>query len=200
MVETTTAAENVFGSDAEELNTLFGMTEDKRAKIAGIKNRVKMPDPTKKGDTVTVVVRYYKTKDGKVNYYKKVTGAKFKTPAIFLNVEEVEAPGIEKDLQMPKTLFQSVDRELSNRGLTITDLPGKVMTITADYWTSAPRSKRSNPCPKCKGKGCDFCVVSGSGQDAGVATGLCPPTRYDAVFRDDIMSGKTAVAGKKAVF
>jgi hypothetical protein len=188
--------ENVFGSDADELNNLFGMTEDKRKKIAGIKTRAKMPDPAKKGDTLTVIVRYYKDKNGQVNYYKKVTGEKFKTPAIFLNVEELEAPGIEKDLQVPKTLYQSIDRELSNRGLTIVDLPGKAMSITADYWTSAPRNKRSMKCPKCNGAGCDFCVVSGTGQDAGVATGMCPPTRYDAVIRDDLMGGK-GVAGKK---
>lgn len=190
-------AENVFGSDVDELNTMFGMTEEKRQKIAGIKNRAKMPDPAKKGDILTVKALYYKDKNGKADYYKKVTGEKFKTPAIFINVEELDAPGIEKDLQVPKTLYQSIDRELSNRGFTFVDLPGKVMTITADYWTSAPRAKRSNQCPKCKGKGCDFCVVTGTGQDAGVATGLCPPTRYDAVFRDDIMSGKTAATGKK---
>jgi hypothetical protein len=182
--------ENVYGSDIDELNSLFGMTEDKRAKIAGIKNRAKMPDPSKKGDVLTVVVRYYTDKSGKVDYYKKVTGEKFKTPAIFLNVEELDAPGLEKDMQVPKTLYQSIDRELSNRGLTIVDLPGKTMSITADYWTSAPRAKRSKQCPKCKGKGCDFCVVSGTGQDAGVATGMCPPTRYDAIIRDDLMSGK----------
>jgi hypothetical protein len=188
--------ENVFGSDVNELNNLFGMTEDKRAKIAGIKGRVKMPDPAKKGDSITVIVHYYKDKNGQASYYKKVTGEKFKTPAIFLCVEELDAPGIEKDLQVPKTLYQCIDRELSNRGLTIVDLPGKAMSITADYWTSAPRAKRSMKCPKCKGAGCDFCVVSGTGIDAGIATGMCPPTRYDAVIREDLMGGK-AVAGKK---
>lgn len=189
-------ATNEYGSDADELNKLFDMTEDKRAKIAGIKKRVKMPDPEKKGDTRNVRVLYYKGADGKADYYKRVSGDKFKTPAIFLNVEELDAPGIEEDLQVPKTLYQCIDRELSNRGLTIVDLPGKILSVTADYWTSAPRAKRSKQCPKCRGKGCDFCTVTGTGTDAGVVTGMCPPTRYDAVIREDLMGGKM-VSGKK---
>ncbi len=189
-------ATNEYGSDADELDKLFDMTDEKRAKIAGIKKRVKMPDPEKKGDSRTVRVLYYKGNDGRTDYYKKVSGEKFKSPAIFLNVEELDAPGIEEDLQVPKTLYQSITRELSNRGLTIVDIPGKILSVTADYWTSAPRAKRSRQCFKCKGRGCEFCMVTGTGIDSGVSTGMCPPTRYDAVIREDLMSGKM-VSGKK---
>jgi hypothetical protein len=151
-------------------------------------DRIRLPNPDIEEDSITVRVRYYKDKNGQVNYYKKVTGEKFKTPAIFLNAEEVGVPGIEKDLQVPKTLYQCIDRELTARNLTIVDLPGKIMTITADYWTSAPIKKRAKECPECNGRGCSFCVVTGDGEDGGICTGLCPPTRYDAVIRDDLVN------------
>lgn len=189
-------AENEYGSNVEELDELFDMDEEKKKKMAGIKNRLKMPNPDVPGDTRTIRALYYQN-NGQTSAYKKVSGDKFKTPAIFLNVEEVNAPGIQKDMQCPKTLYQSITRELTNRGLKFKDLPGKVMTVTADYWTSAPKSKRSIVCPKCQGKGCDFCTVTGSGEDAGVMTGKRPPVRYDAIFRDDLMS-TTATATKKA--
>jgi hypothetical protein len=89
---------------------------------------------------------------------------------------------------VPKTLYQCIDRELTARNLTIVDLPGKIMTITADYWTSAPIKKRAKECPECNGRGCSFCVVTGDGEDGGICTGLCPPTRYDAVIRDDLVN------------
>ena len=111
---------------------------------------------------------------------------KFTNTAVFLNVEEVENPGIEKDLSLSKTLYQSIDRELNNAGLKWEDLPGRVLAIIADYWTGAPSNKRSNRCPRCNGKGCEFCTVTGNGQDAGTATGMAPPTRYDATLRTDV--------------
>jgi hypothetical protein len=153
-------------------------------------DRLYMPEPDIEGDSLTVRILYYKDKNGQDSYYKRVTGEKFKTPAIFMNVEEVGVPGIEKDLQIPKMLYQCIERELTARNLTIVDLPGKMMTITADYWTSAPIKKRSKECPKCNGRGCNFCVVTGDGQDAGIITGLRPPTRYDAVIRDDLVNIK----------
>lgn len=191
-------ATNEYGSDVEDLDKLFDMDEEKKAKMAGIKNRVKMPNPDVKGDSLTVRVLYY-NQNGQAQAYKKVSGIEFKTPAIYLNVEEISAPGIQKDMQTPKTLYQSINRELFNRGLKFSDLPGKVMTVTADYWYSAPSGKRSKPCPKCAGRGCEFCTVTGSGVDAGIATGKRPPTRYDATFRDDLMgvgAGVVKQAGK----
>ncbi|MGA3168636.1 MAG: hypothetical protein ABSF14_21245 [Terriglobia bacterium] len=151
-------------------------------------NRIQMPDPAIEGDSITVRILFYKNIDGKIDYFKKITGEKFKTPAIFLNIEEVGVPGVEKDMQVPKTLYQSIDKELTNRNLTFVDLPGRILTITADYWTDAPIKRRTKECPKCKGKGCKFCVVTGDGEDSGICTGLRPPTRYDAVFRDDLMN------------
>lgn len=191
--------ENEYGSDVEDLDSLFEMDEAKKKKIAGIKNRVKMPNPDIKGDSITVRVLFYNV-NGQAEAYKKVSGDEFKTPAIFLNVEEISAPGIQKDMQTPKTLYQSITRELTNRSMKFTDLPGKVMSVTADYWYSAPSKKRSKTCPKCAGKGCDFCTVTGSGIDAGMATGKRPPTRYDAVFRDDLMGAGAGVVKQAGKF
>lgn len=192
-------ATNEYGSDVEDLDKLFDMDEEKKAKMAGIKNRIKMPNPDIKGDSITVRVLYY-NQNGQAQAYKKVSGEKFKTPAIYLNVEEISAPGVQLDMQTPKTLYQSINRELFNRGLKFSDLPGKVMTVTAGYWFSAPAGKRSMPCPKCAGKGCDFCMVTGSGQDAGMQTGKRPPTRYDAVFRDDLMGAGAGVVKQAGKF
>lgn len=192
-------ATNEYGSNVEDLDKLFDMDEEKKAKMAGIKNRVKMPNPDVKGDSLTVRVLYY-NQNGQAQAYKKVSGAEFKTPAIYLNVEEISAPGIQKDMQTPKTLYQSINGELFNRGLKFGDLPGKVMTVTADYWYSAPSGKRSKLCPKCAGRGCDFCTVTGSGADAGIATGKRPPTRYDAAFRDDLMGAGAGVVKQAGKF
>jgi hypothetical protein len=178
--------ESVFSSDSKELESIFGMDDEKREKVAGIRHRIRMPDPAKENDSVTVRVLYYQKPDGTVQLYKTVKGEKFRSTAVFLNVEDVNMPGVQKDLSLSKTLYQSIDRELYNRGLKWEDLPGKVLTITADYWTSAPRNKRSATCMKCNGSGCDFCTVTGTGEDAGIKTGLNPPTRYDAVIRDDL--------------
>ena len=179
-------AESDFGSSQEELDKIFDMNAEKREKIADIRGRIGMPNPDKPGDAVNVRVLYYKKGDEN-DLFKKVSGEKFTNTAVFLNVEEVEQPGIEKDLGLSKTLYQGIDRELTNRGLAWKDLPGKILTMTADYWTSAPIIKRGNrTCPKCSGAGCAFCTVSGNGDDAGSKTGYAPPTRYDAVIRDNM--------------
>lgn len=176
--------ETQFGTDAKELEKIFEMTDEKREKIAGIKNRLEMPSPDKKGDSRTVRVLYYTDKDKKTTLFKKVSGPKIKNVAIFLNVEELEAPGVQRDMPVSKTLYQTIDRELVNRGLIWDELPGKILMITAGYWKSAPRSKRSKTCPQCRGQGCSFCTVEGAGEDAGVITGMSPPTRYDAQIRE----------------
>jgi len=182
-------ADTEFGSSEQELDELFDMDEEKKLKIAGIKDRLKMPDPSISGDRVTCRVLYYQNPDGTTQWYKKVSGEKFTNTAVFLNVEDVEQPGIEKDLSVGKTLYQSLTREVTNRGMKMSELPGKVLIITAGYWTSAPKSKRSNVCPNCNGQGCAFCTVSGNGEDAGKSTGYAPPTRFDCVIKNDMNVG-----------
>ncbi len=185
----------VYGSDVKELDQMFGMNTEKLKKISTIKGKLKMPSPDIKGDKVDVRILYYRNNDNTTSIFKTIEGAGFRSRAVFLNVEEINAPGIEKDMPLSTSLYQSICRELYNRGLTnpdgsanLDELPGKVLTITADYWFAAPTSKRSidKKCVKCNGKGCEFCTVAGTGEDAGRQTGLQPPTVYTATIRDDL--------------
>jgi len=183
-----------YKSDIKEINELFGVDSEKLERISGIKRMARMPRPDVKGDKLVVRVLYYKKKDGGMEILKTVSGKGFRTTGVFLNVEEVDNPGVELDLRVSTSLWQGISRELYNRGevnpdgtVKIESLPGRVLIITADYWTAAPLSKRSpnRLCSKCGGVGCDHCTVTGTGPDAGLVTKLEPPTVYNVTFKDD---------------
>lgn len=196
MVKCMTEKINVtsYGSSARDLEKIFDMTDEKRSKMAGIKRKLVMPDP-EKGDTKIVRVLYYRNKDNTVSPYKTVKGDSFKNEAVFLNVEELDKLGVEIDMPLSKTLYQDIDKELHNASKTFDDVVGCIFAISAQYWFSAPKVNRSRTCPKCNGKGCDFCTVKGNKPDAGTKTGMCPPTTYTATLRIDMMTGSAGGTG-----
>ena len=174
------------GASAEELMKAFGTDEERVAKRIGILDKVQMPVPNGKPTTI----RFLWSKDGNgqpVAILKKTITVKGEKKDIYTStVELYDVPGA-KQLTYSASLSGSVLASLKERNLSVDDLPGKVGDITAQWYTAAPKSHRKGVCPECNGKGCKACTVTGSGQDAGVATGMATPTVYNFRLRDDLM-------------
>lgn len=161
-----------------------------------------MPTPEQKAG---VTVRFLWSKDASRNpvLVEQVTNPKFKgdkKTAYFMAVEELDNPGVERRVGLSSSLYASLVRVTNNEEMRLEDIIGKVVTITANYWTSAPLAKRdkNRKCVKCLGKGCSFCTVTGTDEDAGRITGLQPPTVFDSTIRHDLMSAGVKSGGSVA--
>lgn len=176
---------STIGANADELMKAFETSEEKIEKRIGIKDKLVMPVPN--GKPVTIRLLWSKDGEGKPVAVVKKTNPKFRGgEAYFITAELHDSPG-EKQISLSKSLFGSVMAAAKERGLTLEDMIGKVGDITAQYYSAAPRSQRRGQCPECHGKGCKACTVTGSGTDAGIATGLQTPTVYNFRLRDDLM-------------
>lgn len=188
------------GASFDELLKAFETTEDKIDKRIGIKDKIVLPTP----EEAPITVRLLWSQDDSNNpiAVMKKENPKFRGgTAFFMSAEYFDRPG-ERQLSLSKSLFGSIAAAAREKKLTLDDLPGKVGDISAQYYTSAPIALRKDPvtkrgkvCVKCKGTGCPFCTVTGQGQDAGIATGLQPPTVFNFRFRDDLMNVTGAGSG-----
>lgn len=173
------------GASADELMKAFETSEEKIAKRMGIKDKLTMPVPN--GKPVTVRLLWSKDDGGQPISVMKKENPKFRDgTAYFMTVELYDTPG-EKQVSLSKSLFGSLMAAAKERDLTLDEIIGKIGDITAQYYTGAPKSQRRGVCPECHGKGCKACTVTGSGQDAGIATGLATPVVYNFRLRDDLM-------------
>lgn len=181
------------GASFDELKEAFETTDEKISKRIGIKDKIVLPTPEE--PSVTVRLLWSKDDNSNAIAVMRKENPKFRGGvAYFMSAEYFNQPG-ERQLSLSKSLFGSMAAAAKEKNLAFEDLMLKVGDITAQYFTSAPIALRKDPstglgrkCIKCHGAGCAFCTVSGSGQDAGVATGLQPPVVYNFRIRDDLMS------------
>jgi hypothetical protein len=170
-------------SDAEELEKLF------RPDITGgeISDKLQMPTPESEG--IVVRLKYLTTKEGKLAVVDQVQNPKFKGGiAEFMNVEVVGKEGIDKRLNLSESVKNALRRTMNDNQWKVVDLPGKVVQITANYWSNSPRDKRDAnvKCVRCGGVGCKFCGF----------VGLQPGVVFNIHARNDLMSPTNAVTGK----
>ncbi len=172
------------GASAEELMRAFEATDESIERRIGIMDKLVMPSPG--GKAVTVRLLWSKDDSGQPIAVMRKENPKFRdNVAYFMTVELADVPG-EKQLSMSKSLMGSIFAAARDKGITLEEMIGKVGNITAQYFTAAPKSKRRGQCPECGGKGCKACTVTGSGQDAGVITGMRTPVVYNFRIRDDL--------------
>lgn len=180
-------------SDLNELDKIF------KPELTGeqISDKFLMPVPGDNGKVVRL--QYIIGKDGALGIVDKVKNPKFKgvnQEAEFMNIEELTPPdytssGIIKRMGLSESMKNSLKRLMNTKGWKPTDLPGKVVHITASWWTKAPIEKRSKDkngkyikCKDCAGAGCINCD----------GTGYQSPAVFNCTARDDLMK---AVTGNK---
>lgn len=182
------------GADLKEVMDAFNMTDESVEKRIGIKDKIILPTPEEK--PITIRLLWSKDTEGKPVSILKVPNEKFdKGVAYFMAAEYYENPG-ERQLSLGVSLTGSMAAVVKERKFgSFDDLIGKIGDIRASYYFAAPKSLRMDRrrntgrlCSKCGGKGCTFCTVTGSGEDAGMVTGLQPPTVFSFVLRDDLMN------------
>lgn len=138
-------------SDEAKLNEIFGADDIKGGTIA---DKLEMPRPGDEG----VVVRFLYTKgrDGSLGVINVVKNEKFKDGSgEFLTVEKYDNPGVEYQVGLGKSIKNAIVRMNNSNGWKLTDLPGKIGHITANYY---PKIK----CNKCNGRGCPACENTGN--------------------------------------
>jgi hypothetical protein len=185
------------GASFQELMSAFSTTEEKIEKRMGIKDKVTMPVPN--SDNLTIRLLWSKDDNGNpISVMKKENPAFRDGVAYFMTCELVDKAG-EKQLSLSKSLFGSMAAACKEKNLAFPDeIIGKAGDISAAWFTAAPRESRKGKCLTCGGVGCKACTVTGTGKDAGVATGLQTPVVYNFHFRDDLMTvGVTADAASK---
>lgn len=182
-------------SDLNELDRIF------KPELTGesISDKFVMPVPESNGKVVRI--QYIIGKDGSLGVVDKVKNPAFKGPAQeaeFMNVEELVPPdfvsnGIIKRMGLSESMKNSLKRLMNTKVWKPTDLPGKVIHITATYWYKATVEKRSRDkndkyikCKDCGGKGCINCDGSG----------FQSPVVFNCSSRDDLMKAVSG-AGKK---
>lgn len=162
-----------------------------------IQDKFVMPEP---GDNGKVIMfQYIQGKDGSLGIIDRVKNPKFKgESADFMNVEELIPPnytssGIIKRMGLGESMKNAIKRMMNSRGWKPTDLPGKVVHITASYWSEAPMEKRSRDkngkyvvCKICNGSGCKTCGN----------TGIQSPVVFNCQARDDLMKPEVGKSGK----
>ena len=165
--------ENIVVNSAEDLNKIFGHDETRKS----IADKFVMPRPGDGGKAVRIL--YTKNSDNSLGVVSIVKNDKFKDgQGIFMNVADVEQPEIELQMSLSKSMFNSIDRMCNSEGWKLTDLPNKVIHITANWY---PKIK----CNQCNGLGCDKCDGTGNS------------TVFNVRARHDLMSA-TGAAKKKA--
>lgn len=197
----------------DDLMTAFETTDEKIDKRSGIKAKIILPTPEDK--PVTVRLLWSKDDGGNpIAVETKLNDGFRGGKARFMTAEYYDTPG-ERQLGLNKSLFGSIAAAAGIKpGMTpeqrekvFSDIIGKVGDISASYYTSAPKknridptTNRGKPCMKCNGAGCPFCTVTGKGTDAGMVTGLQPPTVYTFQLRNDLMNVVPSTGSASAQF
>lgn len=168
-------------SDLNELDKIF------KPDLTGeqISDKFIMPIPGDNGKVVRL--QYIIGKDGSLGVVDKVKNPKFKgtnQEADFMNVEELSPPdfasnGIIKRMGLGESMKNSLKRMMNTKVWKPTDLPGKVVHITATWWSAAPMDRRDPKvkCKQCNGAGCKTCGNMG----------IQPPAVFNCTARDDLM-------------
>lgn len=184
--------------DSEELEKLFrGEGAEDEIKGGKISPKLTMPLPGDSG--IDVRILYIKNKDGTVaGVVDRVKNAKFNNPegeADFMNVELYQNPGIELRMGLSESLKASLRRMMNDEvpRWKVVELPGKVIHITASYWTNAPANKRgmSVVCRGCGGKGCKVCNNTGI---------QLHPIVFNCTPRKDLVAPVVTAAAKSDTF
>ncbi len=169
-------SENKAVSSLSELNELFKHDESRKV----IMGKLVMPRPGDGGKTLLILNS--QGDDGTVGPVKVVKNSKFKDGnGIFMTVAEHKH--LETSLQMGlgKSLFNAFDRMCNTEGFTLADLPGKIVQLTANYYTAPDAPKCSN----CMGRGCNKCEGTGNS------------TVFSVQLRRDLMESPTKAAKGK---
>lgn len=146
-------SENKIVTDLNELNTIFEHDEKRQS----IQDKLVMPIPGDKGKIVRFLV--FKGDNGSYGPIKVVKNDKFNAGSgVFMNVEELSNPGVELQMSLGISLKGAIDRMCNTQKWTLTDLPGKIVHITANYYTAKDAPK----CSKCGGRGCPACGNTGN--------------------------------------
>jgi len=119
-----------------------------------ISDKLVMPRPGDGGKTIRFL--YTKGPNQELGVVNVVTNDKFKNggKGFFMNVEEIDQPGIELQMGLGESLLNSIKRMCNSNGWKISDLPGKTAMITANYYDKIK-------CSKCNGAGCIACEKTG---------------------------------------
>lgn len=174
------------GASFDELKAAFDMSDESIEKRIGILDKLVLPTPEE--PAITVRLLWSKDGAGKPTAITKVVNDKFRNKeGFFMSAELYDRPG-PKQLSMSNSLAGSMAAAAKERNISFDDLIGKIGDISSSYFMAAPKAKRSKPCTKCSGKGCQHCAITGSGEGAGIQTGMEPPTVYKFSLRDDLMN------------
>ena len=186
------------GATFEGLKNAFKMDDESIEKRIGILDKIVLPTPEE--SPITVRILWSKDGSGKPSVLTKVINDKFKNKeGYFMTAEMYEHPGA-KQLSMSNSLAGSMAASCKERNISFDDIVGKIGDISASYFKAAPKAKRSKVCTKCGGSGCNHCIISGSGEGAGIATGMEPPTVYKFTFRDDLMNAAPKAGSASSQF
>lgn len=171
-------SENKIVSSSAELDSIFEHDATRKS----IADKLVMPRPASDGKIITIL--HSKGDDGSLGLVKIVNNPKFRDGnGIFMTVEEYDHPGVELQMGLGKSLKQSLDRMCNTEGFPLDQLPGKIVHITANYYTTENAPK----CSKCNGRGCEACESTGYS------------TVFNVRLRKDLMN-PTKVAKSAGVF
>lgn len=169
-------------SKAEDLEAIFKpeITE------GSIDDKLVMPRPGDEGEIVRIL--YAKSPDGTLGLINVVNNAKFKGGrGEFMSVEKFSNPGVPLQMGLGESLKTSIKRMCNTNGWKIADLPGKVIHITANWYSSSEKGIYCNDC-------------RGSGVLSGVKCKKCDGTGKTIVFntraRLDLMQATPGIKGK----
>lgn len=140
-------------SSVEDLEKIF------KPEITGgyIADRITMPRPGDGGKAVLIL--HSKGEDGQLGVVHIVRNEKMKTgEASFMSVAEYDHPEVEMQMGLGESLKNSIKRMCNSEGWKISDLPGKIVHITANYYTGEKAPK----CSQCHGIGCAACENTGN--------------------------------------
>lgn len=138
--------------NATDLEALFEHDADRKS----IADKFVMPRPNDGGKAVTIL--YSKGPDGKQGVVSIVKNEKFTNSdgqGVYMMVADVKYPEVEQQMGVSKSLFNSFDRLCNTEGWKLSELPGKTVHITANYYEKIK-------CNKCNGRGCAACEGTGN--------------------------------------
>lgn len=159
-------SETTIISDINDLNKIFGHDITRK----GIKPKFIMPKIGGKPKTIRIL--HSKDASGNLGVIYTVKNEKMNTgTAIFMTVEDYENPGTEFIMGVGKSLFNNFDALCNENKITLADLPGKIVQISASPY-------KEYVCKSCNGAkgGCQDCGFTGHS------------TVFNLTMRNDLMS------------
>ncbi len=161
-------------SSKEEIEKLFEHDETRKV----ILPKLQTPVPNDGGKDI--IILYSKDDNGNPGLLYKVKHEKMNTgEALFMTVAEYEHQEVPLQMGVNKSVFNSLDRLCNSKGWLLTELPGKILHMTASAYSKYP-------CRECNGKGCDSCGGSGKSKV------------FNFTARDDLMTPSKQTKGKVA--